>query len=159
MNHRNKQGKPPKICLAASTGGHLTQLLRIEEAWRQMPHFFVTPGKPLPPRMTGGAGAYAVCTANRQHPFRVLKMFFQCVAILFRERPDVVVSTGAAVGCILCFLVKLTRGKVVWMDFISQADRLTLSGRLVRPFADLFLVQWPALESRYRNVKYVGSVI
>jgi hypothetical protein len=36
MNDHNKQGKPPKICLAASTGGHLTQLLRIEEAWREM---------------------------------------------------------------------------------------------------------------------------
>ena len=150
---------PRKICLAASTGGHLTQLLRIEEAWRDMPHFFVTPGEPLSAGLTGGAKAYAVCAANRQQPLRVLRMFLQCATIVVRERPDVVISTGAAVGCILCLLVKLARGKVVWIDSISQADRLTLSGRIVRRFADLFLVQWPALAKRYRGVKYVGSVI
>jgi len=145
--------------VAASTGGHLTQLLRIAEAWRDMPHFFVTPGQPLSPSLTGGAKAYAVCTANRQHPFRVLKMFFQCVRILWKERPNVVVSSGATVGCICCLLVKLMGGKVVWIDSISQPDRLTLSGRIVRYFADLFLVQWPDLEHRYTHVKYVGAVL
>ncbi len=148
-----------KICVAASTGGHLTQLLRISEAWRDMPHFFITPGKPLSTQLTGGAKAYTVCAANRQHPLRVLHMFFQCVRILLKERPDAVVSTGATVGCLCCLLVKLMGGKVVWIDSISQPDRLTLSGRIVRHFADLFLVQWPALEQRYRKVKYVGAVL
>jgi UDP-N-acetylglucosamine:LPS N-acetylglucosamine transferase len=159
MDHRNRRRKPLKICLAASTGGHLTQLLRIEEAWRDMPHFFVTPGEPLSSRLTGGAKAYSVCAANRRRPLHVLRMFFQCAGILLKERPNVIVSTGATVGCVLCILVKLTRGRVVWIDTISHPDRLTLSGRIVRPFADLFLVQWPALQKRYRKVTYVGSVL
>jgi len=157
--HRDDIIRPGKICVAASTGGHLTQLLRIAEAWCDMPHFFITPGEPLSPRLTGGATAYAVCTANRQHPLRVLRMLVQCIRIILKERPDAVVSSGATVGCLCCLLVKLMHGKVVWIDSISQPDRLTLSGRIVRHFADLFLVQWPALEQRYRNVKYVGAVL
>ena len=87
------------------------------------------------------------------------QMFFQCLWILLKERPDVVISTGAAVGCILCLLAKLAGKKIVWIDTVSHVEHLTLSGRIIRPLADLFLVQWPALAKRYPKTKYVGAVI
>jgi UDP-N-acetylglucosamine:LPS N-acetylglucosamine transferase len=79
--------------------------------------------------------------------------------VVLRERPDVVISTGAAVGCIVCFLGKLLGAKVVWIDSITNVERISLSGRMVRYIADLFLVQWPELAKRYDNVEYVGVVI
>jgi UDP-N-acetylglucosamine:LPS N-acetylglucosamine transferase len=76
-----------------------------------------------------------------------------------RERPGVVISTGAAVGCIVCFLAKTTGAEIVWIDSITNIERLSLSGRMVRYIASLFLVQWPELAAQYRNVEYVGEVI
>jgi len=82
-----------------------------------------------------------------------------CMSIIIRHRPNVVISTGAAVGCITCFLGWLSGAKIIWLDSITNVERISLSGRLVRPIADLFLVQWPELAKKYNNVEYLGTVI
>jgi len=59
----------------------------------------------------------------------------------------------------LCFLGKITGAKVVWVDSITNVERISLSGRMVRYIADLFLVQWPELAGRYNRVEFVGTVV
>ena len=49
--------------------------------------------------------------------------------------------------------------KVVWIDSITNVERISLSGRMVRYVADLFLVQWPELAGRYKKVEYVGALV
>jgi len=71
----------------------------------------------------------------------------------------VVISTGAAAGCMTCFLSKLIGAKVVWIDSITNVKRISLSGRMVRYIADIFLTQWPEIAEQYSNVEYVGTVI
>ena len=88
-----------------------------------------------------------------------MSVLVRCMRIMFRERPDVIISTGAAPACICCFLAKLLGAKIVWVDSITNVERISLSGRLIRPFADLFLVQWPELVEKYRGVEYVGAII
>jgi UDP-N-acetylglucosamine:LPS N-acetylglucosamine transferase len=147
-----------KICLAASAGGHLTQLRKIAHAWSMRPAFWVTTGD-MVANSFDDSKVYAVGECNRQHPFRLLAVLVRCAAITLRERPDIIISTGAAPGCIMCLLGKLLGARVIWLDSITNVERLSLSGRLVRPFADLFLVQWPELAKRYRNAEYTGAVI
>ena len=96
---------------------------------------------------------------NREHLFRVMIVLARCTRIMFRERPQVIISTGAAPACICCFLAKLLGAKVVWVDSITNVERISLSGRLIRPFADLFLVQWPDLAEKYPGVEYVGAIL
>jgi UDP-N-acetylglucosamine:LPS N-acetylglucosamine transferase len=102
---------------------------------------------------------YVVGECNRQHPLRVILVLIRCVKIILRERPDVVISAGAAVGCIVCFLSKLIGAKIIWIDSITNVERISLSGRMVRYIADLFLVQWPKLAQKYPDVEYVGCVV
>jgi beta-1,4-N-acetylglucosaminyltransferase len=102
---------------------------------------------------------YIVGECNRQHPMRVFRVLLRCAKIVFQEKPDVVISTGAAAGCIICFIAKLFRAKIIWLDSITNVNRISLSGKMVRYIADLFLVQWPELTSKYRKVEYIGTVI
>ena len=102
---------------------------------------------------------YIVGEGNRQHPLKVIKVLLRCITIALRERPQVVISTGAAAGCIECFMCKLIGAKIIWVDSITNVERLSLSGRLVRHIADLFLVQWPELARKYKNVQFAGTVI
>ena len=88
-----------------------------------------------------------------------MAVLLRCTKAVFRERPQVVISTGAAAGCMACFLGKLLGAKVIWIDSITNVDRMSLSGRMVRFIADLILVQWPGLAREYKNVEYVGTVI
>jgi UDP-N-acetylglucosamine:LPS N-acetylglucosamine transferase len=150
-----------KLCLAASAGGHLNQLLEAEAAWRGQHTVFVTTGA-MPAerlRQQHGVPVYVVGESNREHPFKVLGVLARCLGIVVRERPDVVLSTGAAHGCLLCLLGKLMGAKVVWIDSIANVERLSLSGRLVRPFADLVITQWPEVATRYAGVEYHGALV
>jgi len=79
--------------------------------------------------------------------------------VIFREKPNVIISTGAAPGFICCFLAKLVGAKVMWLDSIANTEKLSMSGRMIRPFADLILSQWPEVARKYKNVSYAGSVI
>lgn len=153
-----KKSVSAKICLAASAGGHLTQLRKIAQAWSARPAFWVTTGD-MVANSLDDSKVYAVGECNRQHPFRLLTVLARCAAITLRERPDIIISTGAAPGCIMCLLGKLLGARIIWLDSITNVDRLSLSGWLVRPFADLFLVQWPELAKRYPKAEYIGAVI
>ena len=148
-----------KICLVASAGGHLTQLLKLSDSWNGYDTFCVTTTEVARKRLEQYGKVYVIGECNRNHPIRVVKVLFRCIRIVLRERPDVLISTGAAPGCMVCFLGKITGAKVIWIDSITNVERISLSGRMVRHIADLFLVQWPQLVQNYKGVEYVGAVI
>lgn len=154
----NRQ-KGLRICLAASAGGHITQLLTLSQSWNGYEIFWVTTTNVVAKKLSEYARVYVVGECNRQHPLRFLKVLARCVRVAFREKADVVISTGAAAGCIMCFLGKLRGAKVIWLDSITNVERMSLSGRLVRRIADLCLVQWPELTEKYSGVEYEGCVI
>jgi UDP-N-acetylglucosamine:LPS N-acetylglucosamine transferase len=148
-----------KICLVASAGGHLSQLLKIVPPVEEYDALVITTSETVRKNTTRFGTVHVVGECNRQHRLQVIKVFFRCLGILRRERPDVVLSTGAAAGCICCFLGKLMGARIVWVDSITNVDRLSLSGRMVRHIADLFLVQWPDLARKYRGTEYVGTIV
>ena len=151
--------KKLRICLAASSGGHLTELLTLSECWKDHDVFYVTTVPVIQRNLRQSGEVYVVGECNRQHPIRVLTVFWRCLKAVLKERPDVVISTGAAAGCMVCFLARGLGAKVIWLDSITNVERISLSGRMVRCVAGLFLVQWPELAAKYRNVEYLGTVI
>jgi len=155
----SKTNTKMKICLAASAGGHLTQLLKLSESWQDYEAFCVTTLDVVREKLQKYGNTYTVGECNREHPLWAVLVLIRCINIILRERPDVVISSGAAPGYIMCFLGKLFGAKVVWLDSIANVEQISLSGRMVRSIADLFLVQWPELAEQYSNVEYVGAVI
>jgi UDP-N-acetylglucosamine:LPS N-acetylglucosamine transferase len=151
--------KKLRICLAASSGGHTSQLLKLTGSWNGYETFYVTTTQVVRDKLSKFGSVYVVGECNREHPIRVLKVLLRCIRIIFKERPDVVISTGAAAGCMLCFLGKMLGARVIWIDSITNVERISLSGRMIRYIADLFLVQWPELAQKHRNVEYVGEVV
>jgi len=148
-----------RIALVASAGGHLTQLRKLAAAWSDHSVFWVTTTPVVGNTLAKSGQVYVVGECNREHPFRVVVTMFRCFAIVFKEKPDVVISTGAAAGCLTALFGRMLGAKVVWLDSITNVERPSLSGRLIRPFADLFLVQWPELAQEYQGAEYVGAVI
>jgi UDP-N-acetylglucosamine:LPS N-acetylglucosamine transferase len=156
--YRTMAGKL-KICLAASAGGHLTQLLKLAPSWAGYEPIFVTTNETVAGELRKRGPVYVVGECNRRMPLKTLRVFWRCARVVLRERPDVIMSTGAAAGCMLCFLGKLAGAKVIWVDSITNTDKLSLSGQMVRHVADLFLVQWPELAVKYKNVEFIGAII
>ncbi len=159
MSMKKDKSNHMRVCLAASSGGHISQLLKLAESWNGYDVFCVTTTQVIREKLKQYSRVYIVGESNREHPLLVLMVLLRCARIVFCERPDVVISTGAAVGCITCFLGKLLGAKVIWIDSITNVERISLSGRLVRPIADLLLVQWPELTEKYGNVEYAGAIV
>ena len=101
--------KSKKICLVASAGGHLTQLLKLEDCWRNGEFFFITTTDVMKEKLEKSGKTYVVGECNRNHPACVIKVLLNCIRIAFTENFDVVISTGAAAGCLMCFLGKNQR--------------------------------------------------
>ena len=132
---------------------------KVAPAWSGHSTFWITTAHVVGNTLSKSGEVYVVDECNREHPFRVITAFLRCMSVVLKERPDVVISTGAAPGCLTALFGRMLGAKVFWLDSITNVKRLSLSGRLVRPFAHLFLVQWPELAERYQGVEYVGAVI
>ncbi len=152
--------KKNKIALAASAGGHISQLLKLSNAWDDFDIFYVTTTDVLKKKLEAKAPAYCVGESNRKHKLLALKIFFRCLSIVLKEKPKAIISTGALHGCLLCYLGKLLcRSKIIWIDSITNTERPSLSGRLVYPIANLFILQWEELLTRYKKAEFHGNII
>lgn len=153
------KAKAIKICLAASAGGHLMQLLKVAESWHGYDVFYVSTVPVVAKKLRRRGRTFIVGECNRQHPVRTFMVMIRCLKIVFKERPDVVISTGAAPGFLLCIIAKVFGAKVIWLDSIANTEKLAMSGRMIRPFVDLILSQWPDVAAKYKNVEYHGAVV
>lgn len=125
---------------AYSPGGHLAELERATAGIRFTDRVDVTfrGGRPpaVPPRRR-----YEVCHPRRSL-LRTTLNLLQALRIVLRERPALVISTGADVAVPVCLLARLLGAKLVFIESGGEL-RATLSGRLLYPFADFFIVPWP----------------
>lgn len=151
--------KKLKVCLTASAGGHLVQLLRLRKSWDRFDTVYVSTVDVVRDKLAQFGRVYIVGECNRQHPLQTLRVFWRCLKVIWIERPDVVISTGAAPGFLMCLTGRFLGAKVVWIDSIANVKRLSMSGKMIRPWCSLFLTQWEELQEPDRNIQYAGSVI
>lgn len=147
---------------AASAGGHWIQLLRLQPAWEGCEVIFLSTEPSLQSdvvvQSSTEARFYAVTEASRWNKLKLIKSAIQVAFVIVRERPDVVITTGAAVGYFAILFGKIFGSRTVWVDSIANAEELSLSGQKAARFADVFLTQWPELESP-EGPHYWGSVL
>ncbi len=143
--------------LVASHGGHWVQLRRLAVAFDGMDVRFVctNPGvgeevKPF--------SLDVVPDANLNDKPALLRLALRMFWVVLRNRPDIVVSTGAAPGFFALLFGKMLGARTIWVDSIANADQMSVSGAKVRPFADLWLTQWPHLVGP-QGPYYKGAVI
>ncbi|MFH0909941.1 MAG: glycosyltransferase [Planctomycetota bacterium] len=144
------------ILAIASGGGHWAQLLRLRAAFAGHRTVYASVSSDQASEVPG-ARYYAVPDATRWERARLLRLAWAVFRILLRERPDVVVSTGAAPGLVALVLGKLLGARTVWIDSLANVESLSDAGRRARPWADLYLTQWPGL-ARPEGPRYEGSV-
>lgn len=147
----------PKIVAISSGGGHWVQLLRLRPAFEGSNLIFATVhsgyGADVP-----GCEFRLIQDGNRSQKMAMLKSAASILFLLLVERPDVVISTGAAPGYFAIRFGRLLRMKTIWVDSVANAEELSLSGRKAGRCADLWLTQWPHLAVN-DGPRYRGSVL
>ncbi|CAM5321565.1 hypothetical protein AFEL58S_00781 [Afipia felis] len=151
------RGARRKLLAVSSGGGHWVQMMRIKHAFEDCDVTFVTVHESYRAQVPGHK-FYLVNDANRWTKLGLLKAARRIAWIVWHERPDVVISTGAAPGYLALRFGRLMGARTIWLDSIANAERLSMSGDHVGRCADLWLTQWPHL-ARPNGPYYTGSVL
>ena len=146
-----------KICLACSAGGHLSEMLQLKEFYSKYDHFFVT-FKRADSESLAQKEKVLFVELPARNPVATIKCFFQSISILRKEKPDLIVSTGADAGLVVCVAAKLLGKKIVFIESFCRPLKPGISGRIAYMFADLFIYQWKELEKYYPRGIYGGSI-
>jgi UDP-N-acetylglucosamine:LPS N-acetylglucosamine transferase len=153
----NAKIRRKKVLAVASGGGHWIQLMRLSPAFVDCDVVFVGVSDSYRSHVAGHK-FYLVSDATRWNKIGLVRMAARLAWISWKERPDVVISTGAAPGYFAIFLGKLFGARTLWVDSIANVECLSMSGTMAGRHADLWLTQWPRLE-RPQGPYFRGSVL
>jgi UDP-N-acetylglucosamine:LPS N-acetylglucosamine transferase len=146
-----------KILALSSGGGHWVQLLRLRPAFEGHDVTYVTTRSGYRSDIDQGRFR-TIPDCNRDQRLRVIWCAVRIVLLLVRVRPDIVISTGAAPGYLAVRVGRWLGARTIWVDSVANADELSMAGRMVGPYSDLWLTQWPHLASE-PGPKFLGSVL
>lgn len=149
--------KRPKVLAISSGGGHWVQLLRLRPAFEGCDVTYATVREGYRADV-GEAEFRLIPDSNRSTKRALIRSAFAILLLLMREKPDVVITTGAAPGYFGVRLGKLLGARVIWLDSVANAEELSMSGEKAGSFVDLWLTQWPHL-ARDGGPKCFGSVL
>src|SRR5690606_32736577 len=104
----------PKILAVSSGGGHLFQLLRLRPAFEGADVVFATVKEGYRSDI-GDSEFRVIADGNLSKKLALLKSAWSVFKLLITERPDTVISTGAAPGYFAIRLGKLLRMRTIWV--------------------------------------------
>jgi UDP-N-acetylglucosamine:LPS N-acetylglucosamine transferase len=146
------------VMLVCSTGGHLAQLVRLRSWWESHPRLWVTFDKAdAASSLDGERVVHGHHPTTRNIP-NLIRNLGLAVRLLREDRPDVIVSDGAGLAVPFFWFGWLLGIPSVWLEVYDRIDSPTLTGRMVRPVASAFCVQWPEQCDVYPGATVVGPV-
>ncbi len=149
-----------KLCFAASSGGHLEELMMLRPLMGRYDSFIVTE-RTLYEASEEGIRFYYLQQVNRLEKscfLRLLANTFLSLRILSEEQPDVVITTGVLAVIPLCLLSRIWGAKLVFIESYANVHSPTRTGKFLYRFADRFYVQWPELLEFYPGAVYLGGI-
>ena len=154
----DKNNQKLKICLVGSSGGHLTHLYMLKPFWKDKDRFWVTFDKEDARSLLSGEKMYACYYPPNRSLKDLIRNTRIAWKILRKERPDLIISSGAAVAVPFFYLGKMMGAKLIYIEVFDRIDKSTMTGRMVYPIADKFIVQWEEQKKVYPKAINLGSI-
>lgn len=147
----------PRVLAISSTGGHWIQMLRLQPAFEGCDVTYATTNPDYQSDVPG-LPFRTIIDANRTQKFKLILSLLSVAWVIITEKPDTILTTGAAPGFFALRLGKLFGKKTIWLDSIANAEELSLSGRKAGKHATLWLTQWEHL-AKPEGPHYFGNVL
>lgn len=147
--------------LCGSGGGHVRQLLDLKPVWEGEDYVFVTEdlilGRSIAEQHpTRFVAHVALGQARLGAPFRMLwgglRNFVQSARIVFSERPDVVITTGAGSMAFAALWARLLGARIVLIDSFARFTGPSMFARLCGPIAHARIAQSAASAAKWGDV-------
>jgi len=130
----------------------------IKDFWENKERFWVTFDKPDANSILKNEKVY-YCHFPTNRSFKnLIKNTFLAIKVLRNEKPDIIISTGAAVAIPFFYFGKLFKSKTVYIEVFDRIDVPTVTGKLVYPVSDIFIVQWEEMKKVYPKAINLGGI-
>lgn len=152
-----------KIILISSVGGHLEQLLNLNEVIDRYDTHIITEinFSTLNLKEKYKSVSYLPYMSRKSYllfTLNLIKNAFLSLYYLFKFRPNVIISTGSACTIFTCFFAKIMGKKVIFIETFSRIESKTITGKICYYIADVFVVQWHELLKIYPRAVYLGQI-
>ncbi|CDA16762.1 MAG: PssD/Cps14F family polysaccharide biosynthesis glycosyltransferase [Clostridia bacterium] len=153
-----------KVLFISSTGGHFNELMQLKPMFEKYDYHIITEkdktNKDLVQQYE--KKIYFLPYGTRSKIFSyIIKYFYLCMKTVFlylKLRPKYIVTTGTHTAGPMCYLGKLFGSKIIYIETFANSNTKTVTGRLIYPIADLFIVQWKEMLKLYPKAVYGGSI-
>jgi hypothetical protein len=150
--------KKLRVCVACSPGGHMVQVRELAAVYEKFDYFYFMFSGGVADEMKKHTHIRTIPDIIRYNPLTWITGAVSSLYIATVERPDVVITTGAGVVVFFCIFAKLLGAKLIFLESLAKVKRPSVTARLLYPFTDLFLVQWPGLLEFFPKAKYLGRL-
>lgn len=155
---KKQQNNEIKVCLVGSSGGHLTHLYMLKPFWKNKKRFWVTFDKEDARSLLEGEKFYPCYYPTNRNIKNLIRNTVVAWKVLRKEKPDLIISSGAAVSVPFFYLGKIFGAKLIYIEVFDRIHKPTLSGKLVYPIVDKFIVQWEEQKEVYKKAINLGSI-
>lgn len=146
-----------KVFAVASIGGHWIQLLRIAKPMEEKYEMVYLCTHPKCETMVEGNKFHLISDYSRWDAWKMIPSFFQLLRIVRKEKPDAIMTTGAAPGLMCLLAGKVLGTKTIWIDSIANVQHLSASGRIAAKFASRVYTQWKDLATD--KIIFAGNIL
>ncbi|MCR5002443.1 MAG: UDP-N-acetylglucosamine--LPS N-acetylglucosamine transferase, partial [Lachnospiraceae bacterium] len=117
--------------------------------WQDKERFWVTFDKEDARSLLKGEKMYTCYYPSNRSLKALMINTVRAFKVLKKERPDLIISCGAAVAVPFFYVGKLFGAKLIYIEVFDRIDSSTLTGRLVYPITDRFIVEWEEMKKVY----------
>lgn len=153
-----------KVIFISSTGGHLSELMQLKDIFKRYDYHIITEKNDTTLKLKDKYGdriSYLVYGARNymlsymfKFPYNILKS----LVLFLKIRPDVIVTTGAHTAVPMCYIAKLFKKKIIFIETFARVNSKSMSGKMINKIADVFLVQHEEMLDVYENAIYKGDL-
>lgn len=158
MSKKKITNKNIKICFVGSSGGHLMHLYMLKPFWQNKKRFWITFDKEDARSLLKNEKIYFCYYPSNRSIKALFINTWRAIKILPKEKPDLIISSGAAPAIPFFWLGKIMGIRTIYIEVFDRIDKSTIAGRVCYPVADKFIVEWEEMKKVYPKAINLGSI-
>jgi len=153
-----------KVIFISSTGGHLNELLQLKPMFSKYKSYLITEKTKTNENIDEKnlQKVYYLLYGTRfnfiKYIFVAIYNIIKSIYLFIKIRPDVIITTGAHTAVVMCYIGKIFGKKIIYIETFANMHTKTLTGKLIYPIANLFVVQWESMLELYPKAIHGGWI-
>lgn len=144
-----------KVLFIASTGGHLAEMMQLKPMFKNYDYYIITEktksNLSLKEKYKTRISYLVYGTKDHKlsYPFKLLYNCLKSFYLYLKIHPDYIITTGVHTAGPMCLIGKIFGSRVIYIETFANMVTKTVTGRLLYPFSDRFIVQWSSMKKLY----------